>query len=184
MDRRRNYFIKKKFQSDFFIKFVALLLLEAVLIAALFMFIARGTLVTAYHGAELTIQKTGAYFLSYIFIMFIVAVGIGIAGVFVFMFLTHRIGGPLYKIEKTIEEAQSGNIAQRVQLRNTDQLFGIRNSMNTFLAEMDDRISRIKADVEKGIDILGKDHDPGNVSKVKELLGNVKSSLDHFKTSE
>ena len=41
--RRRNYFIKKHFQTKFALRFAVLILVEAALIAALFFLIARGT---------------------------------------------------------------------------------------------------------------------------------------------
>lgn len=183
MNRRKNYFIKKKFQAGFFAKFVILLLLEALLIAGLFMFVSRGTLTTAYRGAELTIQRTGAYFfLDFVLITTVVGVGIGIAGIFVFMYLTHRLGGPLYKFERVIEDAAGGDIAQRVILRDTDQLLDIKDQMNVFLEETDTRISQIKDDVEKALELVGKD--AAGAGKVKELLEDIKSSLGHFKTSK
>ncbi|RKY40947.1 MAG: hypothetical protein DRP85_07545 [Candidatus Makaraimicrobium thalassicum] len=185
MNRRRNYFIKRRFQASFFIKFAVLLFLEAVLIAALFMFIARGTLTTAYHGTELTIQKTGAYFfLNFILITVIVGIGIGIAGAVVFMYLTHRLGGPLYKFEKTLEEAAGGDIAQRMHLRNTDQLLDLRDRLNTFLEGIDVRISRVKRDVEEALELSRESGAAGDTGRVRELLGKIRSSLEQFRTSQ
>ena len=137
-NKRKNYFIKRSFQYNFFIKFALLLFVEAVLIAGLFLFISRGTLTTAYSSGGLVIQKTGAYFL-YDFILITLATGIsiGIAGIFVFMYLTHRIGGPLYKIEKTLELVADGDFSQRVHLRDTDQLQDLKEKLNRLLETTD-----------------------------------------------
>ncbi len=181
--RRKNYFINKKFQSSFFMKFAILLFMEAVLISGLFMFISRGTLTTAYRGAELTIQKTGAYFLlDFAVIAVMAGLGIGIAGVFVFMYLTHRIGGPLYKFEKTLTEATRGDVAQRMRLRETDQLLDLAARINAFLQETDSRVSGIKNDINKVLDRIEKD--PSDQKKIKELVLKMKSSLEYFKTSK
>ncbi|MCK4851522.1 MAG: methyl-accepting chemotaxis protein [Candidatus Omnitrophica bacterium] len=184
-NRRRNYFIKKEFQASFFLKFAVLLFLEAVLIAALFMFISRGTLTTAYHGTELTIQKTGPYFfLNFILITSVVGVSMALAGALVFMYLSHRLGGPLYKFEKTIEEAAKGDITQRMHLRHTDQLLDLRDCFNAFLEGTDKRISRIKSDVAKSMELIEKNKTRAAADNVRELLKKIKSSLDHFKTSK
>jgi len=184
-NRRKNYFIKKKFQANFFIKFFVLLVAEAFLIAALFMVIAEGTLTTAYTEAGLTIQRTGSYFLlSFILISTVVGLGIGIAGIFVFMYLSHRIGGPLYKFEKTVEAAQSGDIAQRVTLRKTDQLLEIRDLMNEFLRDLDKRLAEIKNDFNDLKLATERDLDPENVRNINETIKKIESSLGHFNTSE
>lgn len=111
----------------------------------------------------------------------IVGVAIGIAGIFVFMYLSHRIGGPIYRLEKSVEEAEKGDFAQRVNLRKTDQLFELRDRMNAFLEEIDRRISHLKGEVQKGLDIVNGEKD---LSKLKKILEEIKSSLERFKTSK
>jgi len=185
MNKRRNYFVKKRFQTNFFVKFTVLLLLEAVLIGGLFMHVSRGTLTTSYDGSELTIQPTDAYFfVSFILICLIVGVAIGLTGKFVFLFLSHRVGGPIYRFERTVEEAKRGNIAQRVRLRKTDLLFELREEMNAFLGEMDIRISDIKGDIAKALQLLKTRNNEGDHVKLKRILEKIQSSLDHFRTSK
>jgi len=184
-NRRKNYFIKRKFQADFFIKFIVLLIVEALIIAVLFMFISRGTLTTAYSSEGLTIQRTGIYFLiNFLLISCVAGLSISIAGLFVFMFLTHRIGGPLYKFEQTLENARDGDIAQRMQLRSTDQLIDLGTSVNEFLADADKRIGVTKKDIDKAIRLSGKTAETQDAEKINKVLKKIKSSLGHFKTSK
>ncbi|MBF0494832.1 MAG: hypothetical protein HQL28_06885, partial [Candidatus Omnitrophica bacterium] len=140
-NKRRNYFIKPKFQASFFAKFIMLLVLEAVVIALLFMVVSRGTLTTAYGADGLVIQKTGIYFLfDFILITIIAGAGIGVAGTFIFMYLTHRLGGPLYKFERTILEARKGLLSERMDLRKTDQLSELKDEINLLLPKFDDDV--------------------------------------------
>ncbi|HNX91869.1 MAG TPA: methyl-accepting chemotaxis protein [Candidatus Omnitrophota bacterium] len=181
-NRRKNYFVKRKFQTDFFIKFIALLFLEAVLIAALFMFAAKDTLTTAYRGAELTIQHTGPYFLTaFLLIITLVGAAIGIAGVFVFMYLTHRIGGALYKCEKVISDVIKGDLTQRIQLRKTDELAALKDDLNGLFQKLDQGIAKLKDET----DTLAKsDIKKIDAAELKEKLRSFRTSLDHFKTSD
>src|SRR3989338_4053779 len=97
LPRRRNYFIKKKYQANFSMKFCLLLIAEAILITGLFLMISRGTLTTGYSGTELKIEKTSQFFfLTFVLQFLIVGVAIGIVGMVVFIFHSHRIAGPLY----------------------------------------------------------------------------------------
>lgn len=182
MTRRRNYFIKRRFQANFFLKFVGLLFLEAVLIGLLFMYISRGTLTTAYEGTGLTIQKTGMYFfMDFVLITVFTGAAIAFAGSFVFMYLTHRIGGPLYKFEQILLKAVGGDIAQRIQLRKDDQLKELGEEINSFLSDMDSRVSAIENNAEKAIELMGKS--PADIAGAKKIIGEIKDSLKHFKTS-
>lgn len=177
--RRKNYFIKKKFQAKFFVKFAVLLILEAALIAGLFMFISKDTLTTAYYGTELRLERTGAFFfVSFLTITLIVGTAIGITGIFIFMYLSHRIAGPLHRFEKTVEEARRGNLAHRAHLRKSDELRELEEPMNGFLADMDSRISGIKNEVTEGLRVVRRD--PNSSAKILEK---IKQSLSHFKTS-
>jgi methyl-accepting chemotaxis protein len=186
-NRRRNYFIKKKFQTNFLIRFVALLLLEAVLIAGLFMFVSQGTLTAAYNGSELTIQQTGVYFfLRFLLITSIAGVGIAAAGVFVFIYLTHRLGGPMYRFEKSIDEARTGNLLQHVQLRKTDEFIEVRDKLSDLLTDLDARIADIRTGTNKASDIAGRAGmgTSKDVEELRQTLDAVKASLRHFKTSK
>lgn len=183
-ERRKNYFIKKRFQANFFVRFALLLLLEAALIAGLFMFISRGTLTTAYYGTELRLQKTGTFFfVSFLLISLIVGIAVGIAGIFIFMYLSHRIAGPLYKFEKVIEEAKLGNLTQRPSLRSTDEVHELMRRMNACLEEMDTRISDIKGGVNDGLEAISNTGAEGGLAKAERILEKLKASLMYFKTS-
>ncbi|MDD5218257.1 MAG: methyl-accepting chemotaxis protein [Candidatus Omnitrophica bacterium] len=183
--RRKNYFIKKKFQANFFLKFAGLLVSEAALIGALFVYVSRGTLTAAYRGLDFTIEKTSSYFLGdLLVIVCIVGAAIGVMGVFIFMFLSHRIGGALYRFEKTLEDARNGNLSQRVRLRKTDELHDMNTQFNVFLETMDARMAEMKREVEKGIAAAHSMLGDGHSVKMMEHLKQIKTQLEYFKTSK
>ena len=55
---RKNYFIKKKFQTGFFVKFFAIIVVEAAAALGLFLYMSKGTLTTGYSGYELKVART------------------------------------------------------------------------------------------------------------------------------
>ncbi|MFH1996531.1 MAG: hypothetical protein ABIJ27_05985 [Candidatus Omnitrophota bacterium] len=186
MKRRKNYFIKKHFQAQFFVKFALLLFFEGLLITGIFLHISKGTLTTAYRGSEFTIQKTGVFFLNDL-VLISVAVGavVGLAAIIIFLYLSHRIGGPLYRFEKSVEGAKKGDLAQRISLRKTDQLPEMQDLMNSFLEEMDGRISRIKEHAQNALNAINDDGASGAArTKAKSALKEILTSLEYFKTSK
>jgi len=182
--RRKNYFIKKKFQMNFVVHFAVLLVLEGLLIAMLFMHISRGTLTTAYTGNDVVIKGTGSYFFGDI-VALVLGVGAcaAVAGIFIFIYLSHRIGGALYRFEKVLCEAAKGDFQQRVTLRKSDELVDLKNSLNMFLENMDSRISYLKTESDRAIK-EANDEDTDRARKtLNGTLSTIKTTLDQFKTS-
>jgi len=186
MIRRKNYFIKKNFQVNFISKFLILILLEAVLIVGLFMRVSNNTLTTGYFDSVLTIERTpDFFFVPIILIMLIVAIGIGIAGMIVFIMLSHRIAGPLYRFEKDIMEVGSGDLTKRINLRKTDQLAELKESLNIFIDSLDQKMSRIKNNLAELKELVSKKDDPGNIEKIYEMMELLNEDVEGFKvTSE
>ena len=177
-NKRRNYFIKKKFQIGFIYRFIALILLEAVLIAMLLMYVSKGTLTTAYYGTHLQIEKTAAFFLGrFIIIAAVVGIAIGLAGLLIFIYLSHRIAGPLFRFEKTINEISDGDLSFRVNLRKADQLKSLQGPVNNLLTNMDERIKQLKKDIDDGCGAISE-------KDAKGIFQKLKKTVDFFKTSK
>lgn len=182
--RRRNYFIKKAFQANFSLRFAALLLIEALLIVGLFLYISRGALTTGYQGPELVIEKTSTFFLgSLILISLIVGIAVGLVGMLVFIFLSHRLAGPLYRFEKSLEEISRGNLTYRFRLRRTDQLEDLAQALNQFIAQMDEKIGRLKADLQEAVRPASGPEGSKTHSTLTETLEHAQGLADSFKTS-
>ncbi|MBI5048575.1 MAG: methyl-accepting chemotaxis protein [Deltaproteobacteria bacterium] len=143
--RRRNYFIKKKFQLDFSAKFLVIIVIEAVLAIGLFLYLSKGTLTTGYSGSELKVASTYNFFLPMLLFSNIIIVGVtAIAGIVVLVFLSHRIAGPLYRFENVLSEIGSGNLTYRFKLRETDQFVELENSINVLATAIDKNMGGVK----------------------------------------
>ena len=186
-NKRRNYFIKKKFQIGFIYRFIALILLEAILIAALLMCASRGTLTTAYYGTRLLIEKTPIFFLTkFIIITVVVGIAIGLAGLVIFIYLSHRIAGPLFRFEKTIGEISKGDLSFRVNLRKADQLKSLQEPVNTLLTNMDEHIKQMKNDIDDGLSAISEKDikETASYPRLKEIFQKLKKTVDFFKTTK
>ena len=172
--RRRNYFIKKSFQAKFSLRFVLLLALEALLIAGLFFHAAKGTLTTGYSGTELKIENTGVFFcVSFVLIVLIASLAVGIAGMLVFIFYSHRIAGPLFRFQRSVQEISGGDLTGRIRLRQKDQLGDLGDSINEMTESLDQKIGKLKKEI----------HAASKLGPTKESLARLKEIADSFKTS-
>ena len=181
---RKNYFIKKSFQTKFFAWFALLLIMEALAIGGLFMYISGQTLTTGYQGSQFVIDKTSSFFfVSFVIMSVIVGISVGTAGILVFIFLSHRIAGPLYRFEKAMQDLSEGNFAARVNLRRTDELAGLQNVLNGAFEKIDSQLKSVKTDLEAARKLTLAHDKEGHMQAVKEIIARIKQKIDAFKTS-
>ena len=194
--RRRNYFIKKKFQVNFTVKFLIIILIEAFLAAGLFLYMSKGTLTTGYLGSELRIARTYDFFLPMLLLSNLIIVGISaVIGIAVLIFLSHRIAGPLYRFENILNSIKKGDLTQRFKLRENDQFAELANSINEHTDTLDKNMGHLKAGVMEFSQLASKmqtalTSDPSANKELERLLQEMSKKLqalegaaNYFKTS-
>lgn len=185
MVKDKNYFIKKKFRIGFLTRLLVLLLLESILIAGLFVYVATNTVTAGYFNSILKAEATPSiFFLGFLLIqILIIVVGVGIAGMVIYMLVSHRIEGPSYRFEKALKEMEAGDFTTRINLRKGDQLGEAKEALNILVGSLDKRISRIRNGLVQIQELLSKKDDPEAASKLNKAIGLLKNELEHFKTS-
>lgn len=194
--KRKKLFIKKEFQTDFSLKFLILIAIESVLAIGLFVYLSRGTVITGYSGAELVIERTGEYFLPSILLANLAVIGItAVAGFIVMLAYSHKIAGPLYRFEKSIEEMAAGDLTSRFNLRANDQLEELAGRINSLSKRLDGAVSDIKEEaheLEKALEEARELLKGGNVDakrldeklkRASERLEKLREAAGYFRTS-
>lgn len=182
--KRKNIFIKRRFQTDFALKFLLLIVIESLLAAGLFIYFSRGTVITGYTGAELVVARTGEYFLPNLLLINLFVIGItAIGGFFVLIFLSHRIAGPLYRFEKSLEEVARGNLTHRFSLRGGDELDSLAEKMNGFNSTIEDAVAAVQRELtalKEAVSELGPVSEAGapDPARLKDITGRVRQSLN------
>jgi methyl-accepting chemotaxis protein len=193
-NRRRNYFIKKSFQTKFILRFCVLVVLGAFISGIILYLLSRGTVTTAFVNSRLSIVSTADYLLPALIGSSLISIAlISIATAFVVMYLSHRIAGPLFRIEKDAKEIGSGNLTLKIRLRSTDEITKMADKLNEMIGNIRKGLLDIKSqsdDLGKGIDSLtvlcrDKPSLPQEIRDALEKLSIKKDELnkaiDHFK---
>lgn len=194
--RRRNYFINRDFQVGFTIKFLLIIVIEAILAIGLFMYLSRGTLTTGFIGSDFRIARTSEFFLPTLLISNLIIIGItAIIGIAVLIYMSHRIAGPLYRFEKILTDVGRGDLTQRFKLRDKDQFSELSESITELTTTMDNRISDIKLRAHelngllKGIQTATPSRPPDSkeleslLREVSENIQALEEVVNYFKTS-
>lgn len=167
---------------NFLYKFILLIVLESILIIGLFRYISANTLTTGYLNSVLRIERTSDFFfVPFILMALIVVLGIGLAGMFAFILLSHRIAGPLYRFERALEQLREGDLTTTVHLRSGDQLPELQNALNSFIETLARRISIIKTKLEEAQGSIAQTDTPDLLSKLNPKLNEIKDEINRFK---
>ncbi|GAF80444.1 unnamed protein product [marine sediment metagenome] len=179
-NRRKDYFIKKKFQRNFIFRFCILVVLGAAITGVFLYLLSADTVTTAFVSSRLSIVRTSDYILPMLIGSSLVSVTlISIATAFVIMFLSHRIAGPLYKMEKSVKEIGQGNLNLKINLRSTDEIREMADGLNEMTRNIREHMREIKScigDLGDQIDSLtnlikdDKSLPPQAQNALKELL--------------
>ncbi|MBI5599454.1 MAG: methyl-accepting chemotaxis protein [Deltaproteobacteria bacterium] len=192
--KRKKVFIKKRFQADFSVKFLILIVIESLLGIGLFSYLSRDTMITGWSGSELVMLRTGDYFLPTLFLANLAIIGVTAVSGFIFLlYASHKIAGPLYRFEKSLEDIGAGDLTLRLNLRSRDQLTELAGKVNEFTSRMDNAVSSIQSDEEELERLLLEIHsalssgDRGRLDSLAvettEKLARLKKSAGYFTTS-
>ncbi len=192
---KRNIFIKKRFQADFAVKVLILIVIESLLAIGLFVYLSRGTVITGYSGSEVVIASTGEYFLPTLLLTNLVVIGLtAVVGFVVMLLISHKIAGPLYRFEKSLEETSKGDLTNRFNLRSDDQMHDLAEKMNQFNYRIDGAVSRVQRELVELSVLLDALHaeasDGADLKRINEMIAkasdrvkSLKESATFFKTS-
>lgn len=195
-NRRRNYFIKKRFQASFILKFCLLLILACLIVSAFSYLLTEKTTTTSFENLRLTVKSTSDFILPVLISSSLAAmVLVSLATIVIVLFISHRIAGPLYKLEKSLVEMGKGDLTVDVHLRQADEIKVLADVLNKAVRDIREPLaaSKTKADeleaetaaVKSALRAKGlSDEEIDRATKpLEKKIQQVKHSLSYFKFS-
>ncbi len=195
--RRRNYFIRKDFQGRFVLRFFLAILIGALVFTVILSIFSAHTMTVTYEDSALRLDRTPKALFLYVlraYGVYILVLGV-LVSVFS-LFLSHRIAGPLFRFERSVEEITKGNLAFRITLRKKDEGKELAGLMNAMVAALSVRIRDIGqyADAAYGeLENISQRLAAGQLSPVEmdervsgamHSMKNLRKTLSFFTTDE
>lgn len=135
--RRRNYFIEKKFQTAFILKFCALVALGGALMMTLLYFFAMKSNTVAFVNSRVVVRTTADFLLPVLIqTVLIMMVFVGIATIFLTLFVSHKIAGPLFRFKRAIGMLEKGDFSESFRIRKSDQLQDLAGTFDRMIAKL------------------------------------------------
>ncbi len=144
--KRRQYYIKKDFQTRFIVKFVMILVAGGLLSVGLTFLNTQDSLTAVYANSKLSIQNTSlAIMPSVVFTMLVTTLVLGLVVIAVTLLVSHKIAGPMFRFEKDINRIAAGDLKSRIHIRKGDQFQELAVSLNQMVEGLAERLNEVRA---------------------------------------
>jgi len=178
--RRKNYFIDKKFQARFIIKFCVIVILSSLVIGASLLYLSRNFTTVAIENAHVTVKNTADFMLPIVAeTLILVTILSAVSVIALTLFTSHKIAGPLYRLKKEIEEFKNGQLSLSFRTRNTDQLKDLSEALAEMSKVLGAKHLALKgkmAELKESLKSPGTDH-----GAILSKLGELESIINYFK---
>jgi methyl-accepting chemotaxis protein len=137
-------------------------------------------LTSSFENSRLVVQKTSlAIMPAVLWTNLITLILITLATIFVVLFVSHKIAGPLFRFEKELREIATGDLTKTIHLRKKDQITDMARELNTMTASLREKMLAIRSELEKTIESATRE----NASpELMEALNRLHRSMEmHFK---
>ncbi len=189
--KRRNFFINKEFQGRTIFNYFVLVVIGSIFFLGAISFFSSNTLSIVYDNYHLELGLTPDILLKKFFSAqwLFITIGGG-AVIFITLILTHRVAGPFYRFELTLDEMINGDFSKKIWLRKKDEGKELANKINLFNIRLSEKIAMIKNyknSIKEYTQEIEADLYPAsgknkavleNLKKIKEQTDNIDSLID------
>jgi HAMP domain. len=182
-ERRKNFYIKKEFQRNFILKFCALIVAGSVISGLIMYAMSACTVTTAFENLRLTIKSTADYILPMVlFSSIVVLILIGIATIAVTLFTSHKIAGPLYAIEKRVDDVAALNLKTEFRLRTGDEIKPLAVGLDVMVSNLRKAVKEIDKSLSEFEAVMGKPGCANMQPEARNKLEELKKAIEKFTT--
>ena len=143
--KRRIYFIDKKFQTRFIIKFCLLVIASGLLTGGILYFISSKSTTVSIINSRVVVRSTADYLLPMLIQTIAVSlVIIGIFAIWLTLLISHKLSGPLYRFKKVMRSLGEGDFTVDFKIRDADQLQDLAEEFNIMIKKVREELSIIK----------------------------------------
>ncbi len=156
--KRRNYFIKKNFQGKLILGYFLFMVAGCFVFAIMLTLLSANSMTVVYQNNDLQIGATPLMLLKQMitanWISIVVSSAIVVVGA---TFITHRLAGPMFRLERAVDNMIGGQLDDVIYLREKDEGKELAAKLNQFNQELS-----------------------GNIGKIRKLSQNIEDLLTQF----
>lgn len=116
----------------------------------------------------------------YLFSSFFIIAGI----IFISILYSHRIAGPVYRLENFALKISNGNLSTQIKLRQKDAIHSLANELNNLVVKYKELLIQLELkskDVRNAVLLIEKSINEASSQKLKENIIKVSESIAEIK---
>jgi len=163
------------------------MVLGCVAFGALLYLYATRTLTTAFVHSKLRVMSTAEFLLPALAICTLAVAGaVALVAAIRLLFFSHRIAGPLYRLEQTAQAIGNGDLNAEVRLRGGDELQDFARSMGGMVSDLRARVQQIREQTQRLQEILAQANHraampPELLRQLQDTQGRLNDAISRFR---
>ncbi len=155
--KRRNYFIKKNFQGKLILGYFLFMVAGCFIFAIVLALLSADSMTMVYQNNDLKIGQTPFMLIKQLLTAHWVSIVVGSAFVVVIaMFITHRLAGPMFRLERAVDNMVDGQLDDVICLREKDEGKELAAKLNQFNRDLSENITELKKRSQNIDDLLAQ----------------------------
>ncbi|MCK5219109.1 HAMP domain-containing protein [bacterium] len=148
-NQRRRLLIEPPFQMKMAFIGCIIAAVEVLIASVIIMFVAM-TSIWIPAGDHIVV------FYKFVMVIALMLAGMTILNVYLALWLSHRIAGPVYRLKQSMQQAGSGDLSVLIKFREKDELQDLKNEFNNMISNIRDRVMILQSGSSKKKEKQGK----------------------------
>lgn len=175
-NRRRIKLISRDFQIGLIAKFIAANSIMVLLFGFVMYLFLRGEIQSSLQSAHATYRTMGEILFPIILTISLLMLGIlSITIVFIVLYASHRIAGPIFRFHHALKEFEKRNLRSMTRIRDDDHLTAISITLENVRSQLLSDIGRLRENLSDADSLLAID-----TEKARGKLTEAKAILDAY----
>lgn len=188
MENKNKNFLESGFKKSLIVKIFLLIIAGSLLSGVVLYLMWHKELGETYRQAFHTlVGLRKVLFSSLIFTLLLQAVLFSAVIIFLTLFISHKIAGPIYRLEKSLDAIKNGDlVADEIRLRSNDQIQNLAKSFNKMsssvrlkVKEIKDTFHKVKATKDR-LGAIMKDSQTTN-SELEAIMSDLRDETEDLK---
>jgi hypothetical protein len=184
---RKQFLVNQSYQVRFMAEIILVVILATVLSALGTYILMTGELQSGFQSSESKLASVHEALPKILMVStFVTIFAMVLVGIFITLRETHRVIGPVGKMENKFREMSEGNYGYMIPFRKGDLMKGLDDSINIHLNNLSDFFTNYNKAVQEIGPLLTAieqgDGDAGeNLQKIRNLLAELEQQADAFR---
>ncbi len=177
---RKIYFIEKSFQGRFILKFASIVVISSCIMALVVLLLSKRFTTIAIENAHVMVKSTADFIFPLLVLTILIVTAFSAVAVTILtLLMSHKIAGPIYRLQKEIKLLGTGDLNPNFKIRRHDQLQELARA----LSEAAEAIKIKHFDLKNKVNQLkdGIENNAADKNTLKNKLREIEDIVNYFK---